>query len=881
MRQLIALLVIAALFSLALGQTSNAADGPPQVKDDIRAYSIDPPGEDGTITASEFAAGNYGSNYSDQLPMYASLADKAGALKTSALTTYWHTMQFGPDSIAVTESPETGVTIYRDSFGIPHVYADTSDEASFGLGYATAQDRLFEMDVFRHAAEGTLASFLGAGDNDAYLKRDEDTRRQGYTAKEVQKMYDDFDNKFGKLGKQVQDGLQAYADGVNAYIAQLGRNPHNCPVEYDAGSSDQCPVTIDQWTPEDTLYIAILQLRVFGETAGGELTNAAFYSSLVKHDGRNLGTKIYNDFMFQNDPSSPTTIPKADGNFHTQNLGKLNMKSVAIPDDATKVAERQAQVAARDQRTLASIGFVTGKPESNAILVSKQLSATGHPLETGNPQVGYSNPGFFMDIDVHAPGVDFRGPAVPGTSALIPLGRGADYAWTLTTGYSDAVDTRAELLCDPKGKKITEDSNYYMFKGKCTKMQSRTETIDVGVTPVSSNQQPSSEDETIYRTVHGPVFDRGKVNGKPVAFAKQRMFWKKEVDSIPAFYKWNTTTHSVKAFGKAAQGFTMSFNSFFANAKDIGYFHVGTYPVRAKGTSPSLPTWGTGQWEWKGRRPFRLQPHVVDPKTGWIANWNSKPAAGWDSYDAPKWGSEQRVRLIDDDMESLTKNGGKVTLADLANVVRDIATRDVRGVYLGPKMLKLAESRRASQKGNAGTALQVVSDWIDKGARRLNRDHNDAEDNGEALAIFDQWYLDVIHKVFDDELGKDTYQFAAPLTDYSPARGSSFYFGFNNYLDDAFSGRRMSLDYCDDRSTAKVESCADDVTGALLQALVSLTKDQGADMSKWTTPAENIVFQEFGAGSVDDIPWQNRGTHNQLVEVLGHQVPGPTASPQP
>lgn len=877
MRQLTALSLLVALFSFSFVPMSHAAD-PPQVKDEMRAYSIDPPGEDGTVTPTEFAQGDYGPHYSDQLPVYASLADKAGRLKPSDLTKYWHTMQFGPDTTTATEQPGTGVTIYRDSLGIPHVYGDSLDHASFGLGWATAEDRLFEMDVFRHAAEGTLASFLGAGKHNAYLKRDEDTRQQGYTAHEVKNMFDDFDNKFGKIGKTVQNGLQAYSDGVNAYIDSLTQHPDQCPVEYDAASTDQCPGMVTPWTPEDTLYIAILQLRVFGETAGGELTNAAFYQSLVKHDGKKLGTKIYNDFMFQNDSSSPTTVPRSDGNFHTQNLGKVDMKSVAIPDDAKKIATRTNKAAALDQRTLASLGFVTGKPESNAILISKQLSATGHPLELGAPQVGYSNPGFFMDIDVHAPGVDFRGPAVPGTSALIPLGRGSDYAWTLTTGYSDAVDTRVELLCDPKGKKVTEDSDFYMYKGKCKKMESRTETIDVGVTPVSSNQQPSSKDETIYRTVHGPVFARGRVHGKPVAFAKQRMFWKKEVDSIPSFYEWNTSSHTVKAFQKAAHGFTMSFNSFYANPKDIGYFHVGTYPVRAKGVSPSLPTWGTGKWEWRGRRAFRLQPHIVDPKTGWVANWNSKPAAGWDSYDAPKWGSEQRVRLIDDDIRSLTKNGGKVTLTDLANIVRDIATRDVRGVYLGPKMIRLAKSTRAAQKGNAGTALQVVGKWISHGARRVNRDHNDTEDNGEALAIFDRWYFDTIHRVFDDELGKDAYKFAAPLTDYSPADGSSFYFGFNNYLDDVFSGHRMSLDYCDDQATPKTESCADDVTAALKEALAELAKKQGDDMSKWTTPAENIVFQEFGAGSVDDIPWQNRGTHNQLVEVLGHQVPGPQPS---
>ncbi|MDQ3879338.1 MAG: penicillin acylase family protein, partial [Actinomycetota bacterium] len=383
MRKWSALVLVGAMIATSAAQVSHAADSPPTVKDELRAYSIDPPGEDGTVTPAEFASGNYGDNYQDQLALYAALANKTGALKASDLKQYWHSMAFGPDQVTATETPTDGVTVYRDSWGIPHVYGDTIDHATFGLGYVTAEDRLFEMDVFRHAAEGTLASFLGAGKNGAYLKRDEDTRQQGYTADEVKKMYDDFDNKFGAVGKTVQRGLQAYADGVNAYMDSLTQSPQNCPVEYNAGSTAHCPGGMDPWTPEDTLYIAIIQLRVFGETEGDELTNAAYYRSLVEHDGKKLGKKIYNDFMFQNDPSSPTTIRKPDANFHTQPLRKLNPHSVAIPDDTAKVASREQQAARRDQRTLSSLGFVTGRPESNAILCSKKLSATGPPLELG------------------------------------------------------------------------------------------------------------------------------------------------------------------------------------------------------------------------------------------------------------------------------------------------------------------------------------------------------------------------------------------------------------------------------------------------------------------------------------------------------------------
>jgi acyl-homoserine lactone acylase PvdQ len=138
-------------------------------------------------------------------------------------------------------------------------------------------------------------------------------------------------------------------------------------------------------------------------------------------------------------------------------------------------------------------------------------------------------------------------------------------------------------------------------------MSSREETFVVRPTSISPGV-PRTETHTFDRTIHGPVFARGTVDGKPVAFVKQRFFWKKEIDSVPQFYRWNTTVDSLSDFQAAARRFTMSFNAFYADSADIAYSHVGCYPRRASGVHPSLPTWGTGRWEWEGRLPWRRHP---------------------------------------------------------------------------------------------------------------------------------------------------------------------------------------------------------------------------------------------------------------------------------
>jgi acyl-homoserine lactone acylase PvdQ len=289
---------------------------------------------------------------------------------------------------------------------------------------------------------------------------------------------------------------------------------------------------------------------VFGETAGTELDNAGLYAHLVDKLGGKLGPRVYADLVSRNDRRSATSIAPADGKFPSQGLGKTSRKSFAIPDGAAALARETSREQEALREFLAGMGFRA--PASNALLVAARESASGNPLQVGAPQVGYAVPSFFWDVDVHVSGKDeahFRGPAVPGASALVPLGRGADYAWTLTTGYSDAVDTKVELLCDPEGGEATRDSNAYVFKGECKTMDERTETFVVKPS-AGSPGPPSIEERTFYRTVHGPVFARGEVDGKPVAFVKQRFFWKREVDSIPQFYKWNVQVDSIEDFAE-------------------------------------------------------------------------------------------------------------------------------------------------------------------------------------------------------------------------------------------------------------------------------------------------------------------------------------------
>jgi acyl-homoserine lactone acylase PvdQ len=885
--------IAASLFVLAAGtlvSPARAQDSPvPVIPDLVQSVTVIPPGQDGAMDLVQFAefqaADSRPEHYDDQLEMYAGLVDDDDVTPEDLLTHY-HSQQFGPEEIVEEYSPREGVTVYRDALSVPHIYGDTLENTEFAVGYVTAQDRLFQADVFRHAALGTLASFVGP----SYVEMDKAIRREGYTEEELQKMLDALPKIFPQrgFGQSIIDGIEAYTEGMNAYIDEVSADPTIAPAEYFA-TGNYPP---EPWRAIDTAALGVLQLRVFGETAGAELRNGELLRELGQKLGPTIGQKVFNDLRRRNDPSAYTSIATDNGRWPSQRLPKANPRAIAIPDEPAPSEEPAAQDArAVINDGLARIGFPTlGSAASNALLVSGRRSTSGHPLQIGAPQVGYSVPQFFIDLDVHGGTperrLDFRGAAVPGASLVAAVGRGIDYAWTLTTGMSDAVDVRAELLCEPDGKKPTVDSKHYVFRGKCRAMTTREETISWNMPPTAlldpaTAQPPGSETIEIDRTRHGPVFSRGTVRGKPVAWVRQRQFWQRELESFAAFSAWNSSseTKSMADFFRAADWMTVSFNVFYADAKNIGYHHIGEYPVRAAGVDPRLPTWGTGAWEWKGVWPFSRNPHVRNPKQGWLVNWNNKPAASWGNGDDTAWGDVQRVRLLATNMRERLAGGKKIDRADLVDVIRDAATRDMSAFRLLPQFLTpiknaIAATPAPADKDRLAEAVGILEAWYAAGQHRADQDHDGNDDNGPATAIFDAWYDATVAKVFEDELGDAMGLAGVPRSDRPEFNnGSSYFADFGNYLANLLSRRPLARNYCDDlKTTAVREGCGAALLTALRSALEALTTAQETeDLSALTRPADTISFEAQGGGSVPDIPWQNRGTYNHVAEITARR----------
>ncbi len=834
--------LLASLTVLLALAVQPASAVPPDVSDGMTAYAVIPPGQSGS------AYGPQASHRMDQLEMYKDLIND-DEVTPDELDTYFHDFQFGTTDIEREYQPadRTDVTVYRDSLGIPHIFG-TDAGAGFALGYVTAEDRLWHMHVLRAAAKGRLGEVLG----DGYQAYDSRIRRDGYSLAEVQKIFDRFDNKFGTAGEKAQQLLQNFTKGVNAYIDMTEASEVPTPPEFNNFDIDP-----QKWKVTDTLYLAILQLRDFGGAAGGEIRNAALLQGLEERFGPVQANLMLEELQRQGDAGADTTIQPEDGTFESQDLGGSG-SGVAIPDNAAGLLSAPAD--AKD-----TSGFRVASPSSNFLAVSPELSATGGSLEWGGPQVGYSVPQFFMEIDVHSESFDFRGPALPGASMLVPLGRSTNFAWSLTTGVSDAVDVRVEKLCvpvksgknkgKPSGKKPKNGAAYYEHNNKCKKMKARTETVNVN--------GGDSFDVKVQRTVHGPVEDRAKVDGWPVAIVRERFYWMKEADALPIFLKVVTETESVEDFRDIASEFAMSFNAVYADATDIGYFHIGFYPKRAKGVNPLLPSWGTGKWDFKGRRSFANNPQVINPTQGWISNWNNRPASGWEGGDSGNWGPAGRARLLSDQMAELAE-AGDITLTDLVNVIRTAATQDAHGVHLGPAMTALV----TPAAGTETDALDAIEMWIADGAHRIDSDGDGNQDSGNAVAVFDAWYDGLADATFDDELdGLYDYVSRNKNAGADHSNGSAYFADFSDFLLNLLTvPDGYAINYCEDVNTDPIETCEELVQRTFEAAVAEIETDQGSDVSMWTFPVDTITFSSVGFDPAFDMPWQNRGTWNQAIQ---------------
>ena len=505
------------------------------------------------------------------------------------------------------------VEVLRDNFGINHIYANNQQDLFFMQGYLAAKDRLFQFEIWRRQATGTVAEIFGAEE----LDRDIGTRLfkfRGDIKKELNHYHDD--------GYEI---VSSFVSGVNKYIEEVNNNPELLPIEFKA-----LGIKPDLWTNE----VVISRHQGLLGNIGQEL-NIGRAVSLIGEE------KVKELMWFHPKEPSLKLDEKITYDDLNQDILRLyNAYRRPIKFKSHYVLDKyraKDKIADINESNLISDTYSIG---SNNWALSGDKSFNGYPLLANDPHRSLLNPSLRYMAHLVAPGWNVIGggePEIPGIS----IGHNGIGAWGLTVFRTDAEDLYVYEL-NPN------NLDEYMHNGQWKKFDNINETITV-----KNNDETTVE---LLYSVHGPVtfIDRNRkkayavkngwseIGGSPY-LASLRMDQAKD---------WNEFRDACTYFNIPGE------NMVWADKYgDIGWQAVGIAPIR-KTHSGLVPVNGNGKFDWEGYLPIIEKPNSFNPENGYLstANQNVTPdtynrwnAVGYD------WADPYRGNRIKSVIESKEK----------------------------------------------------------------------------------------------------------------------------------------------------------------------------------------------------------------------------------
>ncbi|SRR6266568_1555388 len=511
------------------------------------------------------------------------------------------------------------VTVVRDAHGVPSITAQTLDDLFFAQGYVTAQDRLWQMDMARRYAAGELSAALGSD----YVKVDREQRTLGL--REVAR------RSLEQASAAEREQLEAYAHGVNAYIAE---HQYGLPLEMRV--LRYFPRT---WTAEDSLLVGVSM---------AEMLNHGTYLDDLNREKilARLGPELTNDLYVER--SQRDIVPGHD-------LDEIEPAAVA-PDTAQRAAketppvkhERRHRRRAELERPMAPM-LDRVRAGSNNWVINGTHTESGKPLLANDMHLPHRIPNTWYEAHLTCGDFDVAGVTLPGTPWVI-VGHNRRIAWGFTNVGPDVEDVFVENF---------NGQGEYQTPQGWRKPEVRHEVIHV--------KRGLDVKMDVLVTRHGPVISK-EMKGEGRQLALKWAIYDTGL-SLP-FYAVNTAQNWDEfraAFGRYnGPGQNVVYGDVDGN---IGYQATGRVPLRAAGDG-ALPVSGADdQHEWTGYVPFEEMPNVYNPPSGIIATANGRITADGYKYSITKeWESPYRTERI----YRVLRQNKKFTAADMLALQTDV-----------------------------------------------------------------------------------------------------------------------------------------------------------------------------------------------------------------
>lgn len=758
--------------------------------------------------------------FRDVGPALTPSTDGAGYFKSAALVPANDPSLITDETISGTANGRAiSARIRRDNYGVPHIYSETDAGVIFGAGYVTAQDRSLLLAQARSNGVASLIDMPGVSGINLVLglyDYQPTAKVKSEAAKQQVKALRDA----GEQGRQVLDDIDIYLAGINKWYGE------NQP-------------SVKKFEPIDIFAFNGIKAQFLGQGGGEEISNAVFLDAARGELGKSTGNNVYQDMRGRYDPETATTT---DAKFDYQTSVSVSDPKgmVRIKNGSFKNSYIKLPGASTSSSALRAPG--TARQEaSNIVIAGGSKTNTGKPLMVGGPQIGYNYPGLTMEMDLQGPNIKVRGATSAPYPGYMLIGRAPNYAWSLTSAGNDIIDTYAETLCG--GSKYK-----YTYKGKCKSMTK----VDAGT--ISKGGQTVKA--RFYKTVHGPVVGYAKSGSKTVALSQRRSSYGRETTDL--LFNQQMTYGRVKSasdFVKAAQKTPQTFNSFYASDSEIAFYTSGRFPMRPKGVNPDLPVDGRGKYEWTGYQAKSKQPHVINPSSGYIVNWNNKPAKNFPAGDE-RWSEQslQRTQLLENELARQSTQ----TLTSLLSASNAGATQDVRVALLWPTLKKVLDKVQPPSALSVQAAEQLQA-WYEQGSSRVDSNQDGVIDSPGA-AIIDATFARMANAAMCGRLGSKLCNDLGKRSggeDRFDAPPGGQYGGWHQYmwkdlrkaLGENVSGA-YKVKYCGE---GDVNKCAGDLWKAFEEGLNAEAASKGSNPALWRVPesGEDITFSPVSLITMD------------------------------
>jgi len=576
---------------------------------------------------------------------------------------------------------ERPVSLSYDDRQVPHIFAEREHDLYFMQGFVTAKDRLWQMEFQTHAAAGRLAEILGP----ALLQYDRHQRRIGMTyaaEKTLRALQHD---------AEMVSVLQAYSDGVNEFISTLA--PAEFPLEYKI--LDYAP---EPWTPLKCVYLLkYMAWKLTGRSNDLRMTN------VLSRFGPEIVRRLFPDTPVRTEPVIPPGTV-----WHFQPVTRQRPETAFEPAVARDLPKFQPHPG----------------NGSNNWAVSGSRTASGYPLLANDPHLDLTLPSIWYEIQLAGPDVNVYGVSLPGAPSII-VGFNQKIGWGVTNSEADVLDWYQETFRDASRKEYWHDNQWKKTWRRVEKIRIR------GAATVL---------DTVMYTHHGPiVLEEGEDahDGRTPPGHAMRWLGHDPGNEVRTFYELNRAAN-YEEYVRALESYVCPAQNFvFASQdNDIALWHNGRFPARWREQGKFILDGSDPLTDWQGWIPHEQNPHVKNPKRGFVSSANQKPTdLKYPYYLGAHFAPYYRGARINEWLrtsDNLVPDDFRVIQLD---------TKNLHAESVLPALLKMLARPPLSEKQK--DIFEVLRRWDF---------FNDAEK--VAPTVFDKWWRILYHAIWDDEFGE-------------------------------------------------------------------------------------------------------------------------------